>query len=72
MRLHRRHFIQSVAASLLAYPASSARADDSFPSYPVRLIVPFAAGGSVDISARIVAAYLQDELGQPASGTNEG
>jgi tripartite-type tricarboxylate transporter receptor subunit TctC len=62
----RRLFLQSLTASLLAYPASSARADDGFPSYPVRLIVPFAAGGSVDISARIVAAYLQDELGQPA------
>jgi tripartite-type tricarboxylate transporter receptor subunit TctC len=66
VRLNRRHFVQSVAASLAAYSAPSARADDAFPSYPVRLIVPFAAGGSVDISARIVAAYLQDELGQPA------
>jgi tripartite-type tricarboxylate transporter receptor subunit TctC len=62
--INRRLFIQTVAAS--AIPALSARADDSFPSYPVRLIVPFAAGGSVDISARIMAGYLQDELGQPA------
>jgi tripartite-type tricarboxylate transporter receptor subunit TctC len=41
-----------------------AHAQDAYPSRPVTLIVPFAAGGSTDVIARVVAEGLRSELGQ--------
>jgi tripartite-type tricarboxylate transporter receptor subunit TctC len=54
------------ALSALALPAlaGAARAQ-GFPEQPVRLIVPFAAGGPADIIARIVGRGLSERLGQP-------
>src|SRR5215210_8556955 len=36
-----------------------------FPSKPITLVVPYAAGGNVDISARVLQAGIGDALGQP-------
>jgi tripartite-type tricarboxylate transporter receptor subunit TctC len=49
--------------AFLAIPADSVRADD-YPSHPIRLIVPFAAGGAADSVARIIGKRLGDGLGQ--------
>ena len=37
----------------------------TFPSRPITLVVPYAAGGNVDVSTRILQGALGDSLGQP-------
>jgi tripartite-type tricarboxylate transporter receptor subunit TctC len=57
-----RFIAASALAALLACSAASAQ---GWPNRPIRLIVPFAAGGPSDIVGREVAARLQENLGQP-------
>jgi tripartite-type tricarboxylate transporter receptor subunit TctC len=54
--------IQRIAAALLA--ATSVSAAAAFPDKPVRIVVPWAPGGNVDIVTRIVAQAMGDELKQ--------
>ena len=79
MKLPRRTFLH-LAAGGAALPAVSriARAQ-AYPARPVRLIAPFAAGGNVDLVARIMGELLSQRLGQPfiienrpGAGTNIG
>ncbi|MBV9458036.1 MAG: tripartite tricarboxylate transporter substrate binding protein [Bradyrhizobium sp.] len=55
-----------LAMTLLAAPyvSSSSHAED-YPSRPVRIIVPFGAGGPADVTARLLGNMLQGSLGQP-------
>jgi len=50
-------------AAALALGVASAAAADNFPEKPIKLIVPFGAGGPPDVAARIIGAYLSDHLG---------
>jgi tripartite-type tricarboxylate transporter receptor subunit TctC len=52
------------AISLLVFALSALAAEASYPDRSVRIVVPFAAGGVADITARIVAEKLGDRLGQ--------
>ncbi|MFC3125306.1 Bug family tripartite tricarboxylate transporter substrate binding protein [Pseudoroseomonas globiformis] len=73
MTIRRRAVLGAAATlpALLAAPAIS-RAQASFPSRPLRLIVPFAAGGSVDMTGRLMAQALQPVLGQTVVVDNRG
>jgi tripartite-type tricarboxylate transporter receptor subunit TctC len=54
-----------VVASAMLLAASPVKAEDAYPSRQVTVIVPFSAGGTADIFARMVANHLQAKLGKP-------
>lgn len=61
-RMMRRRTLTGLAGGLLAAPAL---AQDSWPSRPIRLIIPFAPGGPIDTVGRLVGERLREKLGQP-------
>jgi tripartite-type tricarboxylate transporter receptor subunit TctC len=79
MKLPRRQFLQ-LATGAAALPAVSRIASaQTYPTRPVRVIAPFAAGGNVDLIARMMGQLLSERLGQPfiienrpGAGTNIG
>jgi tripartite-type tricarboxylate transporter receptor subunit TctC len=63
--LSRRKWLsQSAAAGLALSPLFAARAADAWPTKPLRLVVPFAPGGSSEIVARAVAGEMAKTMGQ--------
>ncbi len=60
----RREAALGLALSATALAAGKARAQAKYPSRPVRVILPFGAGGVADVTARLVAQELSKKLGQ--------
>jgi tripartite-type tricarboxylate transporter receptor subunit TctC len=54
----------AIAAALAVCPVSMAQAQDAYPSRPITMVVPYAAGGSADVMGRVLAQQLGEELGQ--------
>ena len=77
MKINRRNFLH-LAAGVAALPALSRVAcAQAYPSRPVHIMVGFAAGGGIDITARLVGQSLSERLGQqfivenrPGAGSN--
>jgi tripartite-type tricarboxylate transporter receptor subunit TctC len=57
--------VKCVLASLLALVVTGVAHAQSWPAKPVRMVIPYPAGGSVDVSGRRLAEDLGAELGQP-------
>ena len=55
--------LTTIAAGALALAAGFAHAQQDYPNKPVRILVPFAPGGAVDTSTRILTAKLTERLG---------
>jgi tripartite-type tricarboxylate transporter receptor subunit TctC len=79
MRISRRRYLR-LAAGFASLPVFARKASaQTYPVRPVRIIVGFAPGGAADITARLIAQWLTDQLGQqfivenrPGAGTNIG
>ena len=52
-------------AVILAFHTAEATAQARYPNRPIRLLIPFAPGGGVDIVARVVGQKLSEKIGQP-------
>ena len=63
---------RTLAAWVLGLGLSCQALAQSFPSKPIRIIVPFPAGGTTDIVARILAQRMSETMGQPVVVDNKG
>ena len=74
MAFTKRRMVQALVTGLvpLAALSSTAVMAQTYPSKPIKLIVPFPAGGTTDIVARIVAQRMSETMGQPVVVDNKG
>lgn len=73
--MQRKHFnrlaLASLAIAACGLGTSTLALADTFPSKPLRLVVPYSPGGLPDTVARVLARYLPDALGQPVVVENK-
>lgn len=65
-RVTRRNLLAATAGGLVATtaPLASAHAQDAWPAKPIKVIMPFGAGGSMDVLSRLLAPIVSETLGQ--------
>jgi tripartite-type tricarboxylate transporter receptor subunit TctC len=56
---------RAVAIALCAHAGAAMAAADAYPSHPIRLLIPFPAGGAADLIGRTLGEKLSAQLGQP-------
>src|SRR5262245_629248 len=61
----RRQFLKFAAGAAVLPGFTHPTRAQGFPTHPITLVVPIAAGGAVDTAARILADKLHEKLGQP-------
>src|SRR5688572_13372961 len=62
--------IATFVFSLNAYAATQERPAAAFPIKPIRMVMPFSAGGGTDIVGRLLAKEMSELLGQPVVADN--
>jgi tripartite-type tricarboxylate transporter receptor subunit TctC len=79
MKVPRRHFLRLAAGAAVLPAVSRIAQAQTYPARPVHLIVPYAPGGTTDITARLVGPWLSERFGQtfviesrPGAATNIG
>ena len=65
MKLHRRQFLHLTAATAALPAVSRVARAQAYPSRPITIVVPFAAGGNTDVNGRVLAEQMRGPLGQP-------
>jgi tripartite-type tricarboxylate transporter receptor subunit TctC len=71
-KLLRRHFLRLAAGAAALPTVSTMSWAQTYPTRPVTMIVPFAAGGPTDVLARIITEQMKSSLGQPVIIENIG